>query len=147
MDEIEHKTVSSPALDTPDLREDIESLRHLIGSVLILLVVVSGTLTIFLLREMKNTSAQLEAFRPQATNAIAIYQKQQAPLMVEFAKKIQQYGQTHPDFAPVLARWDPVFVNWGWKISTSTSTAPAAVAPTATTPATVTPHPNTPPKK
>src|SRR6266850_308615 len=64
MDEIENKPFSTPALDSPDLREEIESLRHLLGSILILLVVVSGTLTIFLLREMKNTSAQLEAFHP-----------------------------------------------------------------------------------
>jgi hypothetical protein len=128
MDEIEKKTVSTPDLDTPDLAEQVESLRHLIGSILILLVVVSGTLTIFLLREMKNTSGQLDAFRPQATNAIAIYQKQQEPAMVEFAKRMQQYGQTHPDFAPVLVKWDPVLVAWGWKISS----VPSAIAPRTT---------------
>src|SRR5436189_5543029 len=100
MDEIENKTVSTPTLDTPDLHEQIESLRHLIGSILILLVVVSGTLTIFLLREMKNTSAQLDAFRQGATNMIAVYQKQQAPVMDDFINKIKQYGQAHKDFDP-----------------------------------------------
>jgi hypothetical protein len=132
MDEIEKKTISTSALEAPDLAEQVESLRHLIGSILILLVVVSGTLTIFLLREMKNTSAQLDAFRPQATNAIAIYQKQQEPAMVEFAKRIQQVGQTHPDFAPVLVKWDPVLVAWGWKIPASTASAPSAIAPRTT---------------
>src|SRR5437016_10881671 len=107
MDEIQNKSASTPTTDSGDLRErdlreQIESLRHLVGSVLVLLVIVSGTLTIFLLREMKTTSAQLEAFRAGATNMIAVYQKQQAPLMDEFIKKIQQYGQTHRDFDPIL---------------------------------------------
>lgn len=135
MDEIEHKTVSTPALDTPDLREEIESLRHLIGSILILLVVISGTLTIYLLREMKNTSAQLDAFRPGATNMIAVYQKQQAPAMDDFIKKITQYGQTHKDFEPILFKWG---------LKTTGPTAPLTGAP----PAAAIPSPaNTVPKK
>jgi hypothetical protein len=135
MDEIEHKTVATPSLDTSDLREEIESLRHLIGSILILLVVVSGTLTIYLLREMKNTSGQLEAFRPGATNMIAVYQKQQAPAMDDFIKKITQYGQTHKDFEPILFKWG---------LKTTAPTAPLTGAP----PAAAIPAPaNTVPKK
>lgn len=106
MDEIENKPVSTPGLDTPGLREQIESLRHLVGSILILLVVVSGTLTIFLLREMKTISGQLDAFRPGATNMIAIYQKQQGPAMDDFINKLRQYGQTHKDFDPILLKWN-----------------------------------------
>jgi hypothetical protein len=127
MDEIQSKTVATPAADSTDLREQIESLRHLVGSVLILLVVVSGTLTIFLLRELKNTSAQLDAFRPGATNMIAVYQKQQAPAMDEFIKRIQQYGQTHRDF-------DPVLYKYGLKNPPSTGLAPAPIAVPSNTP-------------
>ena len=94
---------------------------------------------------MKTISAEVDGFRPGATNAIAIYQKQQGPAMQEFAKRIQQYGQTHPDFAPVLTKWDPVFVAWGWKLGAPTGATPAAVAPT-TVPSAA-PRSNTPPKK
>jgi hypothetical protein len=121
MDEIENKSVPSPVADSGDVSEQIESLRHLVGSILVLLVIVSGTLTIFLLRELKNTSAQLDAFRPGATNMIAVYQKQQAPAMDEFIKRIQQYGQTHRDF-------DPVLFKYGLKNPPSASAAPAPVA-------------------
>jgi len=128
MDEIENKSVPTPAANSGDLREQVESLRHLVGSILILLVIVSGTLTIFLLRELKNTSAQLDAFRPGATNMIAIYQKQQAPAMDEFIKKIQQYGQTHRDF-------DPVLFKYGLKNPPSSGAAPAPIAVPSDTPA------------
>lgn len=106
MDEMQNKPVSTSGLDTPDLREQVESLRHLVGSILILLVVVSGTLSIFLLREMKNISTQLEAYRPGASNMIAIYQKQQGPAMDDFINKLRQYGQTHKDFDLILTKWN-----------------------------------------
>lgn len=121
MDEIENKPASTPALDTPELREQVESLRHLVGSMLVLLVIVSGTLTIFLLREMKNASKELEAYRTGATNMIALYQKQQGPAMDEFLRKLQQYGQTHKDFEPVLLKY-------GLKGTGPTGAAPAAVS-------------------
>jgi hypothetical protein len=142
MNEIENKPVSTPALETPDLREQIQSLRHLVGSVLILMVMVSGTLTIFLLRQMKTASTQLDAYRAQANNVMGIYRQQQEPLMLDFAKRIQLYGQTHPDIAPLLAKWDPVFTNWGWKISAQSSATPAGAPP-----AGVAPRSNTPSKK
>jgi hypothetical protein len=106
MDEMQNQPVSTSGLDTPDLREQVESLRHLVGSMLILLVVVSGTLTIFLLREMKNISTQLDAYRPGATNMIALYQKQQGPAMDDFINKLRQYGQTHKDFDIILTKWN-----------------------------------------
>jgi hypothetical protein len=127
MDEIENKPGSTPALDTPDLREQVESLRHLVGSMLVLLVIVSGTLTIFLLREMKNASKELEAYRPGATNMIALYQKQQGPAMDEFLRKLQQYGQTHKDFEPVLLKY-------GLKGTGPTGAPPAAVSQPANIP-------------
>ncbi len=116
MDEIENKSTLTPAVDTLDLREQIESLRHLIGSVLVLLVIVSGTLTIFMLREMKNTSRELEGYRAGATNIIGLYERQQRPAMDQFLNKLQQYGQAHKDFEPIL-----------YKYGLKTAAPPAAV--------------------
>jgi hypothetical protein len=121
MDDIENKPITTPAADSGGLHEEIESLRYLIGSVLVLMIIVSGTFTIFLKREFKNTSAELEAYRSGATNVITLYQKQQGPWMDEFLKKISQYGQTHPDFAPIL-------VKWNLKASGPTGAPPAAVS-------------------
>jgi len=134
MDELENKEASNPVPAPVDLREQIESLKHVIGSILVLLVIVSGTLTIYLRREMKTASAELEGFRAGTTNMFVVYQKQQGPAMAEFTKRIQQYGQTHPDFAPVLAKWDQALVTLGWKIHGSTAAPPANIAPASNPP-------------
>ena len=87
-----------------DLQAQLDALRHLVVSILVLLVVISGTLNIYLLRQWINTSKDLAGVRPQAAQLIADYQKS-APMMDDFVKRVIDYGQTHPDFAPVLAKY------------------------------------------
>jgi hypothetical protein len=91
---------------------------------MILVVVISGTLNIYLLRQWRSTSKDLTAIRPQATQMIAEFQKVSGPLMQDFVKKIADYGRTHPDFVPVLAKY-------GLKPSSPTNPPPATPATTA----------------
>src|SRR5438876_5832528 len=98
MDETEIK--AAPVTEATQLREQYESLRHLVVSVLLLLVIVSGTLWVYLLRQVKDTRVQLEGFRPQATNMIAQYEKNIGPAMDNFVKQISEYGRTNSDFTP-----------------------------------------------
>ena len=91
--------------DTSNVQRQIESLQHLITSVLVLLIVVTGTFCIYLLRQRKITSAELEGIRPQALNIIAQYEQKGAPLLDDFIKKLTDYGKTHADFMPVLAKY------------------------------------------
>ncbi len=53
---------------------------------------------------------------------IAEYQKVSGPLMSDFIKKITEYGRTHPDFAPVLAKY-------GIRLTNAPPASPAAIAP------------------
>jgi hypothetical protein len=76
----------------------------LVVSILILVIVISGTFNIYLLRQWRSLSRQLAVFRPQATQEIAGYQKSEFPYEQEFVKKLTEYGQTHPDFAPILTK-------------------------------------------
>ena len=89
-----------------DLQAQCDALRHLITSVLILVIVISGTLNIYLLRQWRTTSKDLAAIRPQAAQMIAEYQQKSGPLMNDFVNKITEYGRTHPDFAPILAKYN-----------------------------------------
>ncbi len=122
MDNLDTKTSVQP--DTSDLQAQYDTLRHLVVSILILVVVISGTLNIYLLRQWRSTSKDLAAIRPQATQLIAEYQKVSGPLMQDFVKKLTEYGRTNPEFAPVLAKY-------GLKPSTPTNPAPKAPAATA----------------
>jgi hypothetical protein len=120
MDNLDIKTpVQSNA---SDVQAQFDDLRHLIVSVLILVIVISGTLNIYLLRQWRSTSRDLAAIRPQAAQMIAEYQQKSGPLMGDFIKKITEYGRSHPDFGPVLAKY-------GIKPAAATGAAPAAPTP------------------
>jgi len=107
--------------NTNDLQDQVDALRHLMVSILILVIVISGTLNIYLLRQWRTVSKDLAGIRPQAAQMIAEYQKVSAPLMTDFVKKITEYGRTHPDFAPVLTKY-------GLKPPAPTAAAPAPAA-------------------
>jgi hypothetical protein len=120
MDNLDNQTPSQH--NANDLQAQCDALRHLIVSILILVIVISGTLNIYLLRQWRTASKDLAVIRPQATQMIAEYQRVSAPLMTDFVKKITEYGRTHPDFAPILAKY-------GLKPASLTGAAPAATTP------------------
>jgi hypothetical protein len=109
-----------------DLQAQCDALRHLITSTLILVIVISGTFNIYLLRQWKTTSKDLAGIRPQAAQMVAEYQKVSGPLMNDFVAKITEYGRTHPDFAPILAKYN---------LKPAAATGVPPIAPTTTLPA------------
>jgi hypothetical protein len=125
MDNLDDNAPAQPAAN--DLQEQFDALRHLVVSVLILLIVVSGTFTIYLLRQWRTVSKELAGYRPQATQMIADYQKNSVPVMGDFLKKVTEFGRTHPDFVPVLAKYNI-------KPAAATSAPPTTAAPPPATP-------------
>jgi hypothetical protein len=122
MDNLENKTAIQP--DTSDLQAEFDALRHLVVSILILLIVVSGTFSIYLLRQWRTTSKEITAIRPQVAQMIAVYQKEEAPWMQDILKKFSDYGRAHPDYMPVLTKYNI-------KPGATTGAAPAmATSPT-----------------
>ena len=120
---LETKTTGQPV--PGDLQEQYESLRHLVVSLLILVIVVSGTLNIFFLRQVRDVRRDLARIRPQATQIMNSYQKTEAPMMQTILNRFTEYGRTHPDYAPVLA-------NYGIKpgaAAPATATSPAPAPP------------------
>jgi hypothetical protein len=123
MDNLDTKSPTQPGGN--DLQAQVDAVRHLVVSLLILVVVISGTLNIYLLRQWRSTSKDLAAIRPQAAQMVADYQKS-APLMNDFVKRITEYGRTHADFAPILAKYN-------LKPATPTNAPPPPIAPIAPT--------------
>ena len=87
-----------------ELMDQIVALRHQVFTLLLALVVVSGTLTVVLYRQAKLTGRDIEIIKPQATQIIAAFKRDQ-PAMENFVKQLTAYGVTHPDFQPILKKY------------------------------------------
>jgi hypothetical protein len=133
MDTLDNKVPAQPV--SADWRDQFNSLRHLIVSLMVLLMVVSGTFNLYLWKRWRDVSRELDGVRPQAAQiaqAVANLQKVEVPAMQEFVRKMTEFGKTHPDFAPILAKYS---------IRPAAATAPpAAAAPTAAAPVSAAPQ-------
>jgi hypothetical protein len=94
----------SGQIDANSIQEQLDSLRQLLISALVILLLVSGTVTIYLIRQWRFAQKDLEALRPQASAIIAQYNKE-LPAMQDFLNKLAQYGKSHADFAPIVAKY------------------------------------------
>jgi len=87
-----------------DSDSEIAALRNQVYILLVALIVVSGTLTVFLYRQNSMTGKDINTVRPQAEQVIgALNQNRQA--IGNFVGELVTYGQKHPEFAPVLAKY------------------------------------------
>lgn len=102
MDNFDNPTPTTT--DTHDLQAQCDALRQLIVSVLILLIVISGTFTIYLLRQYRTTNADLAVAEPQFKTEMAQFSRVDA-FMNEFVQKLVEYSRTHPEFTPVLTKY------------------------------------------
>ena len=127
MNNAENPTPVQP--DANDVKLEVESLRQVIVSVLVLLVVVSGTLNLYFWRQFRNTKAELNVMRPQAPQMAA-----EIAGMQDLLRKAIEYGRTHPDFMPILAKYNlkPAGTTGAPPASAA---SPAALPPSAAAPA------------
>ncbi|MFO1489151.1 MAG: hypothetical protein U1F65_11810 [Verrucomicrobiota bacterium] len=98
---------SSPNLT--DLQAQCQWLRKQVQITLVLLIMVSGVLTLFLYRQQKNAATELAGMLP----LIEDYNKNQGPMMDDFIKRMIDYGKTHPDFNGIYKKYglDQLSVN------------------------------------
>jgi hypothetical protein len=90
-----------------ELMDQIVALRHQVFTLLLALVVVSGTLTVVLYRQARLTGRDIAIIKPQATQIIAALKRDQQG-MENFVKQLTTYGSTHPDFQPILRKYGVV---------------------------------------
>jgi hypothetical protein len=91
-------------MSTENNSSEISVLRNQVFVLLVALIVISGTLTVYLFRQASMAGKDLEQLKPQATQVINGFNQNQQ-LMVNFINQLVAYGQTHPDFKPVLAKY------------------------------------------
>ncbi len=100
---------SNPAPDVTELQAQCQWLRKQVQIILILLIMVSGVLTLFLQRQNKYAGMDLSGVRPM----IEEYTKTQGPMMDDFVKRLMDYGKGHPDFTAIYKKYglDQLSVN------------------------------------
>jgi hypothetical protein len=87
-----------------ELVDQIVALRHQVFSLLLALVVVSGTLTVVLYRQARLTGKDIDMIKPQASQIIEAFKRDRQG-MEAFVKQLTVYGTTHPDFQPILKKY------------------------------------------
>jgi hypothetical protein len=94
--------INSPA--PVDLKDQVVALQHQVFTLLLALIVVSGTLTVYLCWESNLVGKEIAGIKPQATQTIRVF-NQTHPGLDNFVKQLVAYGQTHPEFRPILQKY------------------------------------------
>ena len=121
MNESESEITPAAPSAQNDLLDQVVALRHQVFTLLLALVVVSGTLTVFLYRQASLAGKDLKAIKPQASAMIEAFNAKK-PTMEAFVKQLTAYGVTHPDFQPILRKYG---------IVQQTQPGPTPIAPAA----------------
>jgi hypothetical protein len=95
------------------LSDQIAALKRQVFTLLLALIVVSGSLATYLYYQSRVMSQTVEGIKPQAMQVIQAYKQATANLnqasVSNFLTQISEYAATHPDFQPVLKKygWNP----------------------------------------
>lgn len=87
-----------------ELTSQIASLRCQVTSLLLALIVVSGTLTVFLWYQSRVTEKSIDTVKPEAIRVTRIFE-QNRPALDKLVRQLVVYGQSHPDFQPILKKY------------------------------------------
>jgi hypothetical protein len=87
--------MSSPAPD--ELSDQIAALRRQVFTLLLALVVVSGTLAVYLSYQSRVLGKDIANVKPQAVQIIQGFDKSR-PKLEDFVNQLIAYGQKHPEF-------------------------------------------------
>jgi hypothetical protein len=90
--------------EVSELRSQCAQLQQLVSSMLLILIVVSGTLSVFLLRQWRFVKAELASAQPAAVQ-MQTEHTNNLPFTQDFVKKVAEYGRTHPDFNPITLKY------------------------------------------
>jgi hypothetical protein len=100
MDNLE--PLPSPSQAGPaQLQAEISSLRQLVVSMLILLIVISGTLNVYLLRQWRSSQVELKRVRV----FVDTYSKEYFPQITNYVGKLTDYSRTHTNIVPILRKY------------------------------------------
>jgi len=83
------------------LQQQLQSLRLLFVAALMAILLFSVGVNIYLFRQVSMVRKELDA-----TNGFLDEYNKKDPLLSQFIVQLQTYAQTHPDFNPVLEKYN-----------------------------------------
>jgi hypothetical protein len=93
--------MNNPEINSPsDLAGQVAALQRQVFTLLLALIVVSGTLVAYLGYESYHCGKDVAAINGQIVQPY----KQKLPAIENFITQIVAYGQAHPEFRPVLIK-------------------------------------------
>ena len=99
MDAPENQVYNQSELN--ELQAQYFSLRQQVTALLVLFIVITGTLSVYLYFQVRFLRSDLTVDQ----RVVAAYEKNEGPKTVDFINKLVQYGQTHPDFTPIVNKY------------------------------------------
>jgi hypothetical protein len=91
-----------PETNSPEVndRGELAALKNQVFALLIALIVVSGTLTVFLYRQVSLTGKDIAS-----GHQVAAMINQNEANLATFINRLVDYGQRHPDYQQVLKKY------------------------------------------
>lgn len=101
MDLPERPSDSAPPSTVEELQQAYRSLRMLLNGVLVILLILTGSFALYLLREVSFLRGQMREY----SQFVANYDRNSKPVMQDFLNKLQAFAKANPDFAAILAKY------------------------------------------
>ncbi len=98
------QTPSSLDAATESDTDRLAGIERQMFTLLLALVILSGTLAVYLYRQSSIVSSDLQAIKPGAMQLIDAM-KREKPGMDQFVLKLVEFGKTHPDFKPIVDKY------------------------------------------
>jgi hypothetical protein len=87
-----------------ELTDQIVALRRQMTTLLLALIVVSGTLTVYLSYQSHVAGKEMSVIGPQAPQMMKAF-NQTSFVLEKLLPQLIAYGQAHPDFQPILKKY------------------------------------------
>jgi hypothetical protein len=94
-------SVPSPAPSEPSLSAQLQAMRSQFTALLFLLLVLSGSVNVFILRQLIMLGRQSK----ELSLVINDYEKNKRPIIENFAERLRDYSKTHRDFLPIMSKY------------------------------------------
>jgi len=99
MNENESPLPANPA----DVSSQIAALQRQVFTLMLILIIVSGTMVAYIYYQSRQLGKQIEASRQQAVQIAKLY-NQDFPIVQSLVKQLATYGQSHPDFQQAVLK-------------------------------------------